>query len=82
MPMYYFDVDYGCEQLRDDIGSDLPGLKTARDEAVSLLIDLARAFRDPRLGSRITATVRNEAGASEFQAALELTIQGHTEPPS
>ena len=42
MPLYYFDIIDDGTMHRDEFGADLPGFEEARQQAQSLLPDIAR----------------------------------------
>ena len=72
MPIYFFDVDDGELHTHDEEGHELPDLKAARDEAMSVLPDIAQD-RPPKGDRRdLAAVVRNESGRKVAVATLAL----------
>ena len=75
MPRYFFDIDDGERQDRDDVGQDLPDLKAARDAAIEVLPDIARDVLPDGDRRDITSSVRTDHGGVVFRAKLSLTAE-------
>ena len=75
MPRYFFDIDDGTRQTRDDTGFDLPDLQTARDEALAVLPSLARDEIPDGDEHVLTVHVRDAEGQPIFRASLSLSSQ-------
>ena len=72
MPRYFFDIDDGERVSVDDHGCDLPDRQSARDQAISVLPDIARDEL-PDGDTRVFACcVRDETGRRIFEARLSL----------
>lgn len=82
MPHYFFDIDDGENQTRDDEGVDLPHREAARKAAICALADVARDVLLDREQCDFTSVVRNETGDVVFRARLSLVAewagQSHT----
>jgi hypothetical protein len=74
MPRFYFDFHDG-EVLRDEIGTDLPSLDSARIRSVALsavvLRDQAKRFWQ---GDEWRLDVRNESGLVLFTLTFMATV--------
>jgi hypothetical protein len=78
VPRYYFDLIDGADTHPDDEGTELPGLKSARDEASEALLGLARdkiPF-DGRSSRVLRIVVRGEDGGK----LLTVTLNYAEEP--
>lgn len=74
MPLFYFDVDDGDQRVIDEIGTEFPNALAAKDEAVSVLPDIARD-KLPDGDHRIfMSSVRDESGQVVCRAMLSLTV--------
>ena len=80
MPMYFFDVQDGGAALRDMFGEELADLYEARDQALSLLPDLARDHAIHKENRTITAVVRCSAGRERYRTTLTVR-GGWIDPP-
>ncbi len=78
MPRYYFDFIDGADTHPDYEGTELPGLKSARDEACEALLGLARdKIPTDGIGSRVLRlVVRSEDG----NKLLTVTVNYVEEP--
>ena len=72
MPRYYFDIEDNDENLRDDLGIDLPGLGEVRDEAIAVLPEIARDRLPIGMRHVFRVSVRDESATIIFVAKLEL----------
>ena len=72
MPRYFFDITDAGVLTRDEFGSDCDDDQAARDQAVSLLPDIARHELPDGDQHEFVATVRNEAGQVVYEASLAL----------
>ncbi len=80
VPMYYFDIDENGESSRDMFGVELANLYEARDQALSLLPDLASDRAVNGEHRTITAVVRCYEGRQRYRTTL--TVDGEwIEPP-
>jgi len=70
MPHFYFDVDDGERQTRDDDGLALDDFPAACREAVKALPDVARDVLPHGTEKVISTSVRDEAGTTLFRAVL------------
>jgi hypothetical protein len=61
MPRYYFDVQDGERQCRDDLGDEFPDLTAAETEAISTAVELARESLRTARELRTTIRVRDES---------------------
>ena len=74
MPMYFFDIDDSGEISRDVFGIELRDLYEARDQALSLLPDIARDHAVDAEHRTITAVVRCHEGRERYRTTL--IVQG------
>lgn len=72
MPHYFFDVTNGGAATPDDVGVDLADDDEARDEAVSLLPDIARDELPDGDEHEFVVSVRDERGEVVYEASLSL----------
>lgn len=72
MPRYFFDITDAGVFTRDEFGDDCEDDKDARDQAVSLLPEIARAEFPAGDQHEFVAAVRNEAGQVVYEASLAL----------
>lgn len=73
MPRHFFDIRDAGALTRDGDGAECDNDGDARNQAISLLPDLARdAFPDGDQ-HEFVATVRNEAGQVVYEANLALS---------
>ena len=70
MPRYYFDINDGMRDLRDDEGVILNDKECARKEAIATLVQLANEFLPDENNHTFTANVRNETGELIYEATL------------
>ncbi len=56
MPRYFFDLDGGERLFRDEKGSELPDVPSAREEAIAVLPDIVRAMVTGRDRRTLTST--------------------------
>lgn len=75
MPRYFIDIDDGERHLRDDEGSEYPGLQEAHDAAMHTLPEVARDVVLDGGRQALVATVR-DAGD---HALLKVTLSLRTE---
>ena len=75
MPRYFFDIDDGESQFRDEDGMEMPHLEAARDEAVRVLPDVAREVLPDGDRRTFASVVRNETGDVVFRATLSLVAE-------
>ena len=75
MPRYFFDLDGGERLFRDEKGSDLPDVQTAREEAIAVLPDIVRAMMTGHARTTLTSTIRDDVGNVVF--GVKLTVLEH-----
>ena len=80
MPLYYFDLHENDKFVRDEFGVELDDLYEARDQAIALLPDLARAGLPDGDHHEYTAIVRCRDGRMRYEAKLSFR-GGWIEPP-
>ncbi len=73
MPLYFVDFNDGLTEVRDDVGSEAPNPEAARDEAVRLLTEAARAGVARSSEQLLVATVRDSANQNLYRLVLALT---------
>lgn len=72
--MYFFDIEDNGEASRDIFGVELANLYEARDQALSLLPNLARDHAADGEYRMITAVVRCHEGRERYRTTL--TVNG------
>ena len=72
MPRYFFDLDGGERLFRDEKGSDLPDVHTAREEAIAVLPDIVRAMVTGDDRKTLTSMIRDDGGNVVFGVKLTL----------
>ena len=72
MPRYYFDIINAGNLTRDQFGVDLATDDEARNEAISLLPDIARQDLPDGDGHEVMARARKEQGEIVYEASLAL----------
>ena len=72
VPRYYFDITDAGHLARDEHGSECADDRDARDQAISLLPDIARDELPDGDQHKFVATVRNESGQIVYEASLAL----------
>lgn len=75
MPRFFFDIDDGETQFRDNEGVVLPDPRTARDEAMGVLPDIAREATPDEDERTWLALVRDESGRTILRATLLLKAE-------
>lgn len=75
MPRYFFDIDDGENQFRDDDGMEMPHLEAAGAEAVRVLPDVAREVLPDGDRRAFVSVVRDETGDVVFRATLSLVAE-------
>ena len=75
MPRFFFDLDEGERVFRDEKGSDLPDIPTAREEAIAVLPDIVRAMVTGRDPKTLTSLIRDDNGQIVF--GVKLTLLDH-----
>jgi hypothetical protein len=75
VPHFYFDIDDGECETRDEEGVDLPDLEAARDEAVSVLPAIAREVLPASDRQGLAVSVRDETGRIVFRARLTFVAE-------
>lgn len=75
MPRYFFDINDGEKESRDDIGYELPDAEAARRAAIEVLPDIARDVLPDGDRRDFTSSVRTEEGQTIFQAKLSLVAE-------
>ena len=73
MPRFYFDIDDGVRDLRDDDGVPLDDRECARREAIATLTQLAQDMLPNGNDHVFKARVRDETGRLIYEATLSLT---------
>ena len=71
VPKFFFDIHDG-ELTTDDVGTDLPDLSAARDQAVTVLPDIARDELPDGDERVFQVVVRDEDGKPVFKATMSL----------
>ncbi len=71
MPKFFFDIVDGSLTV-DDVGTDLPDFSAARDQAVSVLPEIARDELPDGDERVFQVTVRDEGGKPMFKATMSL----------
>ncbi len=75
MPLYFVDIHDGQTTTHDDAGADAPSPEVARDEAVRLLTEVAKAKVGSSSEQLLVATVRDDVNQSIYQIMLSLTCR-------
>ena len=70
MPLYFFDVIDNGVLNRDEFGVDLEGFQDARDQAIALLPDIARAELPDGERHTFACWVRDERGRVIYRGTL------------
>ena len=73
MPRYFFDIDDGVRDLRDNEGVILNDREHARKEVIATLAQLANDKLPNGNNHTFKASVRDETGTRIYEAALTLT---------
>ena len=81
MPCYFFDLDDGERQTRDQDGLELRGPWEARDMALAVLPDIARDVIPRGDRRNIVSSVRDERGEVMYTARLSLAAEWRVQPP-
>ncbi|WP_435404741.1 DUF6894 family protein [Methylobacterium longum] len=77
MPRYYFHIQDG-KNIRDDEGTQLPGLSSARDVAIRTLGELLRdGWDNDHLTEGLTMHVVDEGGIEVI--TLHVSLEMHKE---
>ncbi len=80
MPLYFFDIYDNDELVTDEVGVELESLHEAREQALTLLPDLAREEMPDGDRRDFTAVVRCHERRIRYRTTL--SIRGEwTEPP-
>ncbi len=72
MPRYFFDVDDGQRQVRDEIGMELANGLIARTEAATLLHTLADIRHIERRPGTTIVRVRDARGEEVYEGSVEV----------
>ncbi|MBA9071769.1 hypothetical protein FHR71_005555 [Methylobacterium sp. RAS18] len=72
MPRYFFDIDDGVRDVRDDEGVTFNDEESARKEAIVTLAELAKDMLLDGNDHVFKAQVRDETDKLVYQAALTL----------
>lgn len=72
MPRYFFDIIDAGRLTRDEFGDDLADDEEARDQAISLVADIAREGLPDGDRHEFIARARNERGETVYEASLAL----------
>jgi hypothetical protein len=72
---YFFDIEDGVDEVRDDEGLELSGLEAAKAEAVRTLPDLAKSGVPERDQRVVAIRVRDETGQAVLKASLTLAVE-------
>ena len=75
MPRFFYDVDDGSAQFTDSEGTEHPTSQVAMNEAIDVLLSMARDRLPDGLHRELAATMRDERGAALFEA--KLSFSGH-----
>lgn len=73
MPLYFVDLDDGRAETRDAVGAGASSPEAARDQAVRLLTEVAKAAVDGSSEQLLIATVRDGADRHIYRIVLALT---------
>lgn len=73
MPRFFFDLYDGIGFVLDEEGQQFETKQLARNEALRILHDVARAEMPDHELVKITVKVRGETGAQVFEASLILS---------
>ena len=73
MPRFFFDIDDSHSHVWDDVGTDLPDVEAAKNEAVAILPEIAREKLPDRDHGIFTSIVRDESDRIVCRAVLSLT---------
>ena len=72
----YYEVRDGDRHIRDDEGQEFANLKAAQKDAMTALVEMARALPSRNSDqNKITACVRDDTGNIIFTATLSLDAQ-------
>ena len=80
MPRFFFDIINADKLTRDDFGADMSGIEEARDQAISLLPDIARDDLPDGDVHDFVCEVRSETGRIVYRARLMLRAGTVDEP--
>lgn len=75
MPRYFFDVDDGERQIRDEAGIDLVCRSDIEATTRDLLYDLGHAKLLNGRDRVFTAVVRDEQGATVYHGSMVLRVE-------
>lgn len=75
MPLYYFDIDDGDQQTRDEEGAELESQMAARAEAIGVLPNIARDVVPDRDQRTFVVVVRDDSNRPIFKATLSLVAE-------
>jgi len=70
LPKYFIDLQDGDFAYPDEEGSDLAGFEEARNEAITLLSQVARERLPDGEHREFVTTVRDEGGIALYRASL------------
>ncbi|MFH6781353.1 MULTISPECIES: DUF6894 family protein [Methylobacterium] len=79
MACFYFDIQDG-HLIVDDVGSEFPNARAARDAAIRVLPDIARVHMGTGQSREVSVLMRDSAGHNLFAATLTLTTTWLVEP--
>ena len=80
MPVFFFDIEEEGKASSDVFGIELANLYEARDQALSLLPDLARDHAVDEEHRTVTAIVRCQEGRMRYRITLTITGEWIEEP--
>ena len=75
MPRYCFDIYDGPRSIADMEGSDLPDRRQAREEAISIALELARDGLPDADQRTVHCKVRDDAGALILTVSVSLNAE-------
>lgn len=73
MPRYFVDVSEGSKITADREGTDLPNLEAGRALAIRTLSEIVGEFLPGSSQMNFTAVIRDESGATPYQAQITLS---------
>jgi hypothetical protein len=72
VPRYFFDIDDGVRDVRDEEGTVLEDREVARKEAIGTLAQLANSMLPDGNNHTFKASVRDETDKPIYEATLAL----------
>jgi uncharacterized protein YfcZ (UPF0381/DUF406 family) len=72
---YFFDVHHGNELTRDEVGMELDGINSARDEAAEALAEMASTASRDSNPRDFGIEVRDESHQPVLKAEISFAVQ-------